>query len=27
MEIHHPEDVDSANKLFSQPNPSELSVH
>ncbi len=27
MEIHHPEDVDSANKLFSQPDPSELSVH
>lgn len=27
MEIHHPEDVDSANKLFSPRNPSELSVH
>ena len=27
MEIHHPEDVDSANQLFTQPNPSELSVH
>ncbi len=27
MEIHHPEDINSANNLFSQRNPSELSVH
>jgi len=27
MEIHHPEDINSANILFSQRNPSELSVH
>ena len=26
MEIHHPEDVESANNLFSQPKPSEASV-